>query len=219
MQAAQGRSEIRGRVLGGGRRARCRRGLGDARPCPAGKWPVVGNGSCPQPLLPEFGPQRPNPATTPSQRFHEESKIGGAFGRSMTRIRTSAGRPQCGQIRGGAATSLRLRTVGAASGGGSGSFAIWRRACARLAARSRLARMPKCLILTNHPEQIDVNGPGIKIPQFWNHVNGIEHNAQLDQVMLNIRGNSEVFVVDHQTTTAQAAATNGGRYNRVCPRA
>ena len=69
-------------------------------------------------------------------------------------------------------------------------------------------------VVTDHPERIDVNGPGIKIPQFWNHVNGIDHNAQLDQVMLSIRGNSEVFIVDHQTTTAQAASTNGGRYSK-----
>ena len=69
-------------------------------------------------------------------------------------------------------------------------------------------------VVANHPERIDVNGTGIKIPQFWNHVNGIDHNAQLDQVMLSIRGNSELFVIDHQTTTAQAAGTNGGRYNK-----
>ena len=69
-------------------------------------------------------------------------------------------------------------------------------------------------VVANHPERIDVNGTGIKIPQFWNHVNGIDHNAQLDQVMLSIRGNSELFVIDHQITTAQAAGTNGGRYSK-----
>ena len=69
-------------------------------------------------------------------------------------------------------------------------------------------------IVANHPELIDVNGTGIKIPQFWNHVNGIDYNAELDQVMLSIRGNSEVFVIDHQTTTAQAASHAGGRYGK-----
>ncbi|MEI8037834.1 MAG: DUF1566 domain-containing protein [Verrucomicrobiota bacterium] len=67
-------------------------------------------------------------------------------------------------------------------------------------------------VVTNHPELIDVNGNGMMIPQFWNHVNGIDYNANLDQVMLSIRGNSEVFVIDHQTTTAQAASHSGGRY-------
>ncbi len=69
-------------------------------------------------------------------------------------------------------------------------------------------------IVANHPELIDVNGTGIKIPQFWNHVNGIDYNAQLDQVMLSIRGNSELFVIDHQLTTAQAAGHTGGRYSK-----
>ncbi len=69
-------------------------------------------------------------------------------------------------------------------------------------------------VVADHPELIDVNGTGIKIPQFWNHVNGIDHNAQLDQVMLSIRGNSELFVVDHQLTSAQAASHAGGRYSK-----
>ena len=69
-------------------------------------------------------------------------------------------------------------------------------------------------VVTDHPELIDVNGTGIKIPQFWNHVNGIDHNAQLDQVMLSIRGNSELFLIDHQLTTAQAASHAGGRYSK-----
>ncbi|MEI7851423.1 MAG: DUF1566 domain-containing protein [Kiritimatiellales bacterium] len=65
-----------------------------------------------------------------------------------------------------------------------------------------------------HPELIDVNGTGIMIPQFWNHVNGIDYNAQLDQVMLSIRGNSELFVIDHSTTTAQAASHTNGLRNK-----
>ncbi len=52
------------------------------------------------------------------------------------------------------------------------------------------------------------------IQQFWNHVNGIDYNAGLDQVMLSIRNNSELFVIDHSTTTAQAAGHTGGRYNK-----
>jgi len=69
-------------------------------------------------------------------------------------------------------------------------------------------------VVADHPELIDVNGTGMRIPQFWNHVNGIDHNAQLDQVILSIRGNSELFVIDRQLTTAQAAGHTGGRYNK-----
>ena len=69
-------------------------------------------------------------------------------------------------------------------------------------------------VASNHVELIDVNGGNIKIPQFWNHVNGIDYNPQLDQVMLSIRGNNELFVIDHSTTTAEAASHAGGRYNK-----
>ena len=69
-------------------------------------------------------------------------------------------------------------------------------------------------VVANHPELINVNGTGSKIPQFWNHVNGIDYNASLDQIMLSIRGNSELFVIDHNTTTTQASGHTGGRYNK-----
>ncbi|MFZ4480299.1 MAG: SUMF1/EgtB/PvdO family nonheme iron enzyme [Rhodoferax sp.] len=66
-------------------------------------------------------------------------------------------------------------------------------------------------VVANHPELIDVNGVGSnKIQQFWNHANGIDHNAQLDEIMISIRGNSELFVIDHSTTTAQSASHVGG---------
>jgi len=67
-------------------------------------------------------------------------------------------------------------------------------------------------VVANHPERIDANGPDSgKIMQFWNHVNGIDYNEQFDQVMLSIRNNSELFVIDHSTTTAQAASHAGGK--------
>ncbi len=70
-------------------------------------------------------------------------------------------------------------------------------------------------VVANHPELMNVNGIGRgSIRQFWNHVNGIDYNAQLDQVMLSVRGNSELFIIDHSTTTAQAAGHTGGRYGK-----
>ena len=66
-------------------------------------------------------------------------------------------------------------------------------------------------VVANHPELIDVNGvANNKIQQFWNHANGIDYNAGLDQIMISIRGNSELFVIDHGTTTAQSASHAGG---------
>ena len=70
-------------------------------------------------------------------------------------------------------------------------------------------------VVANHPELIDSNGIGSgKLAQFWNHVNGIDYNAQLDQVMISVRGNSELFIIDHSTTAAQAVGHSGGKYGK-----
>jgi len=70
-------------------------------------------------------------------------------------------------------------------------------------------------VVADHPELIDVNGvANNKIQQFWNHANGIDYNAQLDQIMISIRGNSELFVIDHSTTTAQSASHTGGGHGK-----
>ncbi len=70
-------------------------------------------------------------------------------------------------------------------------------------------------IVADHPELVDVNGwvEGKNgIMPFWNHMNSIDYNADLDQIMLSVRGNSELWVIDHSTTSAQAAGHAGGRY-------
>ncbi len=69
-------------------------------------------------------------------------------------------------------------------------------------------------VVANHPELANVNGTGNMIPQFWNHMNCLDYNADLDQIILSVRGNSELWVIDHQTTTAQAASHAGGRYSK-----
>jgi formylglycine-generating enzyme required for sulfatase activity len=62
-----------------------------------------------------------------------------------------------------------------------------------------------------HPERVDTDGDGGRIPAFWNHMNAIDYNADLDQIMLSVRGNSEVWIIDHSTTNAEAAGHTGGR--------
>ena len=62
-----------------------------------------------------------------------------------------------------------------------------------------------------HPELVDVNCNGRGAPAFWNHGNSIAYNAQLDQIMLSARGCNEIWVVDHCTTTEEAAGHAGGK--------
>ncbi len=61
----------------------------------------------------------------------------------------------------------------------------------------------------DHPGLVDVNAS--RSSQFWNHMNSIDYNPELDQIILSVRGNSELWVIDHSTTTAEAAGHTGGR--------
>lgn len=45
----------------------------------------------------------------------------------------------------------------------------------------------------------------------WLHTNAIAYNPELDQIVLSILGNSELWVIDHSTTTEEAAGHSGGR--------
>jgi len=62
-----------------------------------------------------------------------------------------------------------------------------------------------------HPERVDAAGDHRNLPLFWNHMNSIDYNVAFDQIALSVRGNSEVWIIDHSTTTALAAGHTGGR--------
>jgi hypothetical protein len=64
-----------------------------------------------------------------------------------------------------------------------------------------------------HPELICLRG-GRGPNAFWNHANSIAYNPKLDQVMVSARGQNEVWVIDHSTTTAQAASHAGGKHGK-----
>lgn len=68
-------------------------------------------------------------------------------------------------------------------------------------------------VVAGHPELINLNytgagtRPGVAD---WNHINSIDYHAQFDQILLSVRGFSEIWVIDHSTTTAEAAGHSGG---------
>jgi hypothetical protein len=66
-------------------------------------------------------------------------------------------------------------------------------------------------VVSQHPELIDVDGDGKKLPSFWNHANSVNYHPGFDQIMISARNNSEVWVIDHSTSTAQAAGHTGGK--------
>lgn len=48
----------------------------------------------------------------------------------------------------------------------------------------------------------------------WTHINAVAYNPELDQVILSVHNFSEVWIIDHSTTTEEAASSSGGRCGR-----
>ena len=65
-------------------------------------------------------------------------------------------------------------------------------------------------IPAQHPELIDAAGDHKKLALFWNHMNSIDYNPDFDQIAVSVRGNSEVWIIDHSTTLLEAAGHTGG---------
>ena len=75
-------------------------------------------------------------------------------------------------------------------------------------------------VVIDHPELFDVNlgnvgsgGPGGANAD-WMHLNAISYNADFDQIVLSTHHHDEIFVIDHSTTTAEAASHSGGNYGK-----
>lgn len=62
-----------------------------------------------------------------------------------------------------------------------------------------------------HPELVNINYfPGAGNSPDWIHLNSIDYNPVLDQILVSSHTFSEVWIIDHSTTTAVAATHAGG---------
>ncbi len=76
---------------------------------------------------------------------------------------------------------------------------------------------PNYGVVSENPQLIDINmisnsgggGPGGGGGD-WFHVNGVDYNEDLDQIAFSSRFASEIYIIDHSTTTAEAASHSGG---------
>ncbi len=72
------------------------------------------------------------------------------------------------------------------------------------------AGKPNYGVVRDHPELLDINfGP--VFGGDWMHCNAVDYNAELDQIILSSHNLSEIYIVDHSTTTAEARGHTGGR--------
>lgn len=60
-----------------------------------------------------------------------------------------------------------------------------------------------------HPELMDINYME-RLGSDWNHTNSVDYNTEFDQIVLSNRALNDIWVIDHSTTTSEAAGHSGG---------
>lgn len=70
-------------------------------------------------------------------------------------------------------------------------------------------------VVSDNPQLVNLNFPAAPSANGdWAHVNTVKYNAELDQIVLSSRNLSEIWIIDHSTSTAEAATHSGGLYGR-----
>lgn len=62
--------------------------------------------------------------------------------------------------------------------------------------------------IVDHPELMNIN---YNFKKDWVHMNGIDYNPVLDQIVVSSHNLNEWWVIDHSTTIAEAASHSGGK--------
>ncbi len=68
-------------------------------------------------------------------------------------------------------------------------------------------------IVSEHPELVDINfisNLPNPLSADWNHTNAVDYNEEFDQIILSVHHFGEIWVIDHSTTTQEAAGHTGG---------
>lgn len=81
------------------------------------------------------------------------------------------------------------------------------------------AGKPNYGVVADHPERLDINmvyrSPRDgSISADWTHVNAMDYNPVLDQILLSSNYMSEIWIIDHSTTAYESAGHTGGRYGK-----
>ncbi|RJP23641.1 MAG: arylsulfotransferase (ASST) [Candidatus Omnitrophota bacterium] len=98
--------------------------------------------------------------------------------------------------------------------------------------------LPNFGIITEHPEQININPIGWeehllpddlerlqsigyvggdsdsqpdKTNADWTHMNAVSYHPEFDQIAISVPGFHEIWIIDHRTTSAEAAGHHGGK--------
>lgn len=65
-------------------------------------------------------------------------------------------------------------------------------------------------VVADHPELVDLNFDTSNGDADWMHSNALDYHPDNDMILLSVPTFNEVWIIDHSTTTAQAAGHSGG---------
>jgi len=80
--------------------------------------------------------------------------------------------------------------------------------------------LPNYGVISEHPERLDINlgseggFPGAIGGIDWLHCNSVEYIEEYDWIMISSKHMHEIYIIDHSTTTEEAAGHTGGNYGK-----
>lgn len=69
---------------------------------------------------------------------------------------------------------------------------------------------PNYGVVADHPELMDINAANVSQDGDWIHVNSIDYDPVRDEIIFGARASREIYVIDHSTSTEEAAGHTGG---------
>lgn len=97
--------------------------------------------------------------------------------------------------------------------GANGARVVWEWHAWDHLVQNRNPRGPSYGMPADHPELINFNYLGTHAPARnvdWLHINSLAYNAQFDQIVMSSFYMDEIWIIDHNTTTREAASHSGG---------
>ncbi|MEI6765902.1 MAG: aryl-sulfate sulfotransferase [Bacteroidota bacterium] len=98
---------------------------------------------------------------------------------------------------------MEVKPTGATTGTVVWEWKLWDHLCQNYNA----AKDNYVTSIVNNPQLMNIN---IGTSQDRFHMNGIDYNEALDQIVVSMHMTNEIYVIDHSTTTAVAATHTGG---------
>lgn len=70
-------------------------------------------------------------------------------------------------------------------------------------------------VIADNPQLLDINYLGNSAGNSnWLHINSMQYNEALDQIVISTRLLNEIYIIDHSTTTIESASHTGGDYGK-----